>query len=320
MTIGSVALVGGSGFIGSVLANRLVAGGARVRILTRDRQHARHLWLLPDTEVIALAPADPDAYVAALAGCDAVVNLVGILNERGDDGRGFHRAHVEFAQELVKLAKAADVARLVHLSALNADASASSHYLRSKGEAERFLAAEHGRRLSVTVIRPATVFGPHDSFLNRFARLLALAAGVLPLACAATRVQPVFVGDVAAACVAALMTRDDDYRRFDLGGPQVLTLAELMRYVAEVCGRRCHILELGPIGSQFMANVLEYVPGKPLSRDNVRALAHDVIVSGSNGLDSLGIVATPLAAVVPQYLGQAGLRQRFFRFRGHAGR
>jgi NADH dehydrogenase len=320
MTIGTVALVGGSGFIGSVLANRLVASGAQVRIVTRDRQHARHLWLLPNTEVIALAPADPDAYLAALTGCNAVVNLVGILNERGDDGRGFHRAHVEFVHELVKQAKAAEVARLIHLSALNADAAASSYYLRSKGEAERLLAAEHGRRLSVTVIRPATVFGPHDSFLNRFARLLALAPGVLPLACAATRVQPVYVGDVAAACVAALMSADGDYRRFDIGGPQVLTLAELVRYVAEISGRRCHILELGPSWSRLMANVLEYAPGKPLSRDNVRALAHDVVVAGSNGLDSLGIVATPLAAVVPQYLGQAGLRQRFFRFRGNAGR
>ena len=316
----TIGILGGSGFIGSFLANELVERGHAIRILTRDREHARHLWLLPDTEVIALDPYDQDQLNHAAAGLDGMVNLVGILNERGDSGAGFRHAHVDLAVRVLKACKAAEVRRLVHMSALNADSFAPSHYLRSKGEAEKLVLAEHSRRLAVTVLRPSVMFGPHDSFLNRFARLLALCPGVFPLACAQARFQPIYVGDVAAVCLHALAAHAPDAARYDLGGPAILSLREIVEYVARVIGRPVRIVELGPRLSALQANLLEFVPGKPFSRDNLRSLQEDSVCARGNGLEQLGIAPTPLEAIVPQYLGGRQQRRRLYGFRVRARR
>jgi uncharacterized protein YbjT (DUF2867 family) len=317
MTIG---ILGGSGFVGSALANRLVAGGHRVRLFTRAREHARDCWLLPNTEVVELDPREQEHYNHGFAGLDAVVNLVGILNERGDDGTGFRQAHVDIPLRAAKACKTADVAHLLHMSALNADSFASSYYLRSKGEAEKLLQAESGKRLVVTILRPSVIFGPHDDFTNRFARLLHLAPGVFPLARASARLQPVFVDDVAEAMVRCLTQREAAGRRYDLGGPEIMTLGEIVSYIGRVVGRPVRVIGLNDFLSAVQANVLEYVPGKPFSRDNLRSLSEDSVCTQANGLDQLAITPTPMRVVVPRYLGGDDVRHRFYAHRTAAGR
>ena len=316
----TIGLFGGAGFVGSTLANRLAQEGISLRIFTRDREHARHLWLLPDTAVIAVDLADHERLTAAVDGCTAVVNLIGILNERGDTGAGFKRVHVDTVSRLIKACKSADVPQLLHFSALKADIAAPSHYLRSKGEAEKLLLAENGRRLRVNIVRPSVIFGAHDDFLNRFARMLSFAPRVLALPAAEAKLQPVYIHDVVAACVKLLSGTAGLATSHDLGGPAVLSLREIVSYVAAVIERPTTIVGLGPGWSGVLARLLEMAPGTPLSRDNLRSLTVDSVITGTNGLTTLGITATPLAEVVPQYLGGRFVRDRYNRFRRAAGR
>lgn len=320
MTTSTIGIIGGSGFVGSVLANRLVTLGYRVRILSRDREHARGLWLLPGTDIVVTNAHEQDQLNHAVAGCNVLINLVGILNERGDSGAGFHRAHADVALNAARACKSNDIARLLHMSALNADTASASHYLRSKGEAEKLLLAEHGKRLAVTIMRPSVIFGPHDRFLNRFASLLAMTPGIFPLACAEARFQPVYVGDVAEAFVKALADRASEGQRYELGGPRVLSLAEVVAYVAHLRGLHRRILRLGPGLSKLQAHLMEHIPGKPFSLDNLRSMQTDSICQHGNGLEMLGITPTPMEIIVPQYLGGKRIRNRYDAFRESAAR
>ena len=315
-----IALAGGSGFVGTALANRLVGRGHTVRVLTRDRERARAAWMLPGASVVEVNGYDGDGLAHALSGCDAVVNLVGILNERRDNGRDFHRAHVEFTERMLQACKSSDVRHVVHLSALGAEPGAPSHYLRSKGEAEKRLESASGRRLAVDILRPSVIFGPDDDFLNRFAALLRATPGVLPLAGAGARLQPVYLGDVVTATTQLLETRGAGCTKYELGGPEVLTLGEIVRYVATLIARPTFIVPLGGPLATLLAWLMEFAPGKPLTRDNLRSLAVPSVCAGENGLLRLGLKPTPLAAVVPAYLAARAQRGRYAGFRRAARR
>jgi len=226
----NVLVVGGSGFVGRHLVAALAARGARVTVPTRRRERAKHLLPLPTVDVVEADVAQPGVLAQLAAGRDAVVNLVGVLHsrrgrrdERGpnDYGPDFARAHVELAQAVVNACRGAGVKRLLHMSALGADPQAPSEYLRSKGIGERAaLAAED---IAVTVFRPSVIFGPEDAFLNLFATLTRFLP-VIALACPQARFQPVYVGDVARAFIAALDDRAAHGKRYDLGGPKQYTL------------------------------------------------------------------------------------------------
>ena len=320
MRIESIGILGGTGFVGSHLANELIDIGSRVRIFTRSRERARHLWLLPNTEIIETDVYNATNVAKQIAGCDAVINLAGILNEKGDNGAGFRRVHTELTRTIVKACVETGVKRYLHMSALNADPFGASYYLRTKGEAENAAMAAHDEGLPTTVFRPSVIFGPDDDFLNRFARLLRISPPFFPLACADARFQPVFVGDVTRAFVGALPDRSTFGKRFDLGGPQVQTLLEIVRYVAKLTDSKRIIIPLGPAMSKLQANVLEYVPGKPFSRDNLRSVSEDSVCRGENGLTLLGIKPTAIGAIVPSYLGGRVERMRYYEMRATAGR
>ncbi len=314
----TITILGGSGFVGRTLCEHLVRAGYAIRVLTRARLHARELWVLPNTQCIACDVHDVNAVSAAIQGCTAVVNLVGILNERGDDGTGFRRAHVDVTQVALAACRRAGVTRYLHMSALNAAADAPSHYLKTKGEAERLVQQCFG--LGVTIFRPSVIFGPGDGLFSRFAGLLRLAP-VLPLACAAARMQPVYVGDVAAALVSALQDKSTLGKRYALGGPQVMTLHEIVRYVLVVTGWRRVVLPLGSGLSRVLAEIMEHLPGKPFSRDNLRSASLDsVILPQHPGLADLGITPTPISAIVPGYLGRGSTTLAVDKLRQHAGR
>ncbi len=299
----AICILGGTGFVGSALACRLIREGHRVRVLTRDRFRNRDLRVLPGLEQVDCDVHDPRRLTAALVGQDVAINLVGILNERGHDGRGFRRAHTELATVLVHACQAAGVARLLQMSSLRAAEDAPSHYLRSKALAERALREQAGS-VAWTVFRPSVIFGPGDAFLNRFAALLALSP-VMPLARAGARFQPVYVGDVAGAMVRALDRRETFGQTYELGGPDVVTLGALMRWVGALTGRRRLVVGLPDALGWLQAAALGLLPGKPMSLDNYRSLALDSVCTGA-GLQRLGVVPTSLRAIVPGYLGGTG--------------
>ena len=294
-----ICILGGTGFVGRRLAARLVRLGHQVKALTRHRFLHTDMLVLPTLTLVETDVYDAGVLRGEFEGMDAVVNLVGILNERGHKGAGFKVAHVELAECVLEACREARVRRLLHMSALGADRQGPSHYLRTKGEAASKVLAAKG--LEATVFEPSVIFGPGDSFLNRFAGLLKRLPLVFPLAFPDARFAPVYVGDVAEAFARCLEERRGVDQRYVLCGPKEYQLRELVAYTARLSGRRRFILGLPRPAAWLQAAVMEWLPGKPFSLDNYRSLTRDS-VSEVDGLAMLGIAATPLEAVAPLYL------------------
>ncbi|HET7673965.1 MAG TPA: complex I NDUFA9 subunit family protein, partial [Gammaproteobacteria bacterium] len=245
---------------------------------------------------------------------DAVINLVGILNEKGHKGEGFRHAHVELTRKVLAACRRCGIERLLHMSALGAAADAPSHYLRTKAEAENLLPMTADGVPATTVFAPSVIFGPDDTFINRFVQLLKLSPGVLPLPFPDARLAPVYVGDVADAFVTALTRRDTFGRRYALYGPRTYTLRKLVTYAAKITGTRRLIVGLPDWAARLQANVLEYAPGKPFSRDNYLSFKAGGVEAPS-GLRELGIEPTALEAEAPNYLAADNQRGRYNRYR-----
>lgn len=314
-----VCVLGGSGFVGMAIVAKLIKQGCRVRVLTRRRERHKELLVLPDVEVIETDIHHAPALVHYLRDCDAVINLVGILNEKRDNGLGFRHVHVDLVEKVVHACQHSGITRLLHMGALHADAKQGpSYYLRSKGEALDLVHA--ARDLNVTSFCPSVIFGPGDSFFNRFAALLRLMPGIMPLACGKARFAPVYVGDVADAFVHSLNKPATFGQRYDLCGPRVYTLTQLVQYTAQQLGIKRRVIELGPGLSKLMANVFQYVPlFKPITRDNYRSLQVDSVCS--EAFPSIfGITPHSIEEIVPTYLGHQRVREQYNVFRRHARR
>jgi NADH dehydrogenase len=309
-----VCLLGGSGFVGGHLAALLSAHGYRVRIPTRRSTRHAALRVLPGIDLVEADVHDTDALRAALQGCAAAVNLVAILNE-GSAG-GFRDVHVELPRNLARLCREAGVRRLLHMSALNADAARGpSRYLRSKGEGEDL--AHQAEGVQVTSFRPSVIFGPDDHFFNRFASLLKMSPWLFPLACPQARFAPVFVGDVAQAMLAALEDPRTVGQRYELCGPHAYTLRELVEYTARVLELRRRVIGLGRGLSRLQAAVMGHLPGKAFTHDNYLSLQVDAVCTG--GFPSLfGIEPAPVEALVPLYLRHRDQRGRLDEYRQRA--
>ena len=306
MATRSVATVfGGSGFIGRHVVKRLAEAGHVVRVAVRDTERARQLF--PMGAVGQIVPlyasvSDRGHVERAVEGAEWVVNLVGILAERrpGD----FQRIQAEGPGLIGAAAAAAGVARLVHVSAIGADPAAQSLYARSKGQGEQALRAAFP---AATILRPSVVFGPEDKFFNRFGALAALSP-VMPVIAGATRMQPVYVGDVADAAMAALRRADAAGRTYELGGPVVLTFREILAWILAQTGRHRPLVAVPMRLARLQAAVLERLPGRMLTRDQLLLLERDnVVAPDALTLGDLGLTPTPVDLVVPQYL------QRFRR-------
>ncbi|HEX5122231.1 MAG TPA: complex I NDUFA9 subunit family protein [Rhodanobacteraceae bacterium] len=308
-----IVIVGGTGFVGSHLVPRLHADGHRIIVLSRNRELHRDLSVLPRTSVVTADVYDQNALGRHLAGADTAINLVGILNERGSDGSGFRKAHVELTETLIAACRAAGVTRLVQMSALRAG-EGESHYLRTRGEAEALVKSS---TLAWTIFRPSVIFGPGDGLFFRFASLLRMTP-VLPLARAHATFTPVYVGDVAEAFARAIAHPHTAAHTYELFGPRVIELIELVRWTALMIGRKRLIVPLPDALGGVQAHVGEWLPGKPISRDNFRSLKTDS-VGTSDGLAALGIVATPMDVVLPALIGGESWQRRLDRYReGHA--
>jgi len=292
---------GGTGFIGRAVVKRLASRGFIVRVVSRDPVKARRLAPLGGVGQIVPFPADTgsdEAVRAALAGAEVAVNLIGILYERrpGD----FERLQGEVPGRVGRMAAAESVARVVHVSAIGADAGSPSAYARSKAAGEATLKAAFP---AATILRPSIVFGPEDAFFNRFAAMAATIPLVFPVVAGDTRFQPVHVADVADAVLAGIDREDAQGKTYELGGPRVWTMRELMRFILDTTGRARRMIDMPMWLMQAQARVLEKLPVPPLTQDQLLLLQKDnVVADGMPGLAELGIQPQSVEATVPAYL------------------
>lgn len=313
MEITTACVLGGSGFIGRHVCHALAAAGYRVRVATRDRERAKEqLILLPTVDVSAVDVHDPAQLAEFVSGADAVINVVGVLHD-GRGSRSFQAAHVELVRAVVAACRSRGIGRLLHMSALASARDGPSRYLRSKGEGEAIV-RESG--LAWTIFRPSVVFGPGDSFLNLFAKVLRFSP-VVALACPGARFQPVYVENVAAAFVKSLADSGSVGRSYDLCGPRVYTLRELVEYVGAVTERRRPVLGLNDTLSYLQALAMEFLPVRLMTRDNYYSMQVPNVCSCDF---PFGIASTALEAVAPAYLGSRTPRARYQRLRRHARR
>jgi NADH dehydrogenase len=312
----NVLLLGGSGFIGRYVANFLVARGCRVLVPTRRRARARHLIVLPTCDVVDADIMDDATLDRLVARQDAVINLVGILHGRNKD---FQRVHADLPRRVVAACAKHRVGRLLHMSALGAGEAAPSMYLRSKGAGEAHV---RGSSLAWTVFRPSVVFGVEDRFLNLFARLAAWLP-VLPIGGANARFQPVWVEDVARA-IANALDNDATFRKaYELAGPRIYTLRELVEFAANAAGHPRPVIALPDGLARLQARVMELLPGTPLlSRDNLDSMKLDAVASAQPFVPAteLGIGITPMEPEAALYLAGMHPRTRFSAMRARARR
>lgn len=309
----NICIIGGSGFVGRHVCAVLAARGYRVRVAARRRDHVKHLLLLPTVEVVEADVHDAAQLTRLMRGCDAVINLVGVLHNARGNG-SFRAGHVELANKVVDACRTSGIRRLIHMSSLNAATAAPSEYLKTKGAAETIV---RNSGLDFTIFRPSIVFGPEDGFLNLFACLQKMFPLVL-LGSANARFQPVYVGDVAAAIVASLERLDSFGASYDLCGPKVYTLRELVEYAGRITGNARPVIALGDRLSYLQAFAMEFIPFvKLLTRDNYWSMKIDNV---SSAKFPFGIKPAALEALAPTWLARRTPRGRYQRFRDRVQR
>jgi len=314
-----ILILGGTGFVGRHLCEKLQEISCRATVVTRRRSSAQHLQMLPLMDIAEVPHLDATTLTPLLQEHDAVVSLVAILH--GNEAT-FEAAHVKLPLELVRACEAAGQRRIVHISALGASLDAASMYQRSKARGETVL-RESG--LDVTVLRPSVIFGAEDKFLNTFASLQQMFP-VIPLAGSEARFQPVWVEDVADALRVCLQDKSTIGQTYEACGPQIFTLKELVELAGQYSGvnggKGRPVIGLPDFLARLQARVMELAPGEPLmSRDNLDSMKADNIASGKlPGLEALGITPSSLSAIAPHYLGAQGLRSGLTAMRKTAGR
>jgi uncharacterized protein YbjT (DUF2867 family) len=312
MIIHDVCVLGGSGFVGRHVCNELAARGLRVTVPSRDRERAKELLPLPTVDVFTADVHDPEQLARAVRGCQAVINLVGVLHD-GRGKRSFREAHAELPRKVIEVCRQHGITRLIQMSALGASPDAPSGYLRSKAEAE---AAVRASGLDFTIFRPSVIFGREDRFLNLFAKLLRVSPVVF-LGSPDARFQPVYVEDVAKAFAESLPRLEGFRQTYELGGPQVYTLRQLVEYVGRITGHERRIIPLGDRLSYWQARFMEFSPVKILTRDNYHSMK---VESVSSQPFPFGLEPTRLEAVAPTWLANRTPRSRYNFFRDRAYR
>jgi NADH dehydrogenase len=315
MQIRKIAVLGGSGFVGSSVVAKLDQAGYSVTVLTRRRDSAKHLFLLPNVTVVECNVMDDQALTAALKGADAVINLIGILHQ--SHRASFDSVHHQLPARLAKICDALGIRRLLQMSSLQAAKSAPSEYLRSKAAGEAAVLA-YAKKLDVTIFRPSIIFGRGDSFINLFATLIKFLPVVL-LAKPNARFQPTWVEDVASCFTASIQNTGTYGQVYELAGPKVYTFRQLVQQVMTTLGVKRPIIGLCNALSYAQAFMMELLPVKLMSRDNVRSMEVDS-VSTSPFPVIFGVEPTPLEAVIPEYLVDSTQRGAYDRYRSFAAR
>lgn len=313
MNIKKVLLLGGTGFIGASLADQLTARGYFVTVPTRLRERGKHLLILPTVDVVEADVHNAEVLLGLAKEHDAVINLIGILH--GD----FEREHAQFPKLVAETCVKANVARLIQMSALNADPHGPSVYLQSRGrgEANVLAVAKANPTLQVTMFQPSVVFGENDKFLNMFVGLVKMFP-VIPLGSANAQFQPVWVEDVARAIADSLARSETFGKTYRLVGPRVYTLEQLINFVVSLTGKQRVVIGLGPSLSMLQAAVFERLPGKLITRDNVRSMSLPNI--SPDPFPAIFGPASDMEAVVTGYMREDSGRAKYQNLRNSAGR
>ena len=299
MKIQKICVLGGTGFVGQHLATRLANRGYSLRVLTRHPQRHREIEVLPGAELVGADIHDPKALAEQLAGCDAVINLVGVLHEYPN--QSFRAVHAELPAKVVEACRAAGIKRLLHMSALHADvAKGPSQYLFTKGEGERTVM--QAQDLAVTCFKPSIIFAPDDDFFNKFAGLLKFNL-VLPLACPNSRFAPVYVEDVAQAFEVALENDATIGQSYELCGPRVYIFKEIVEDIARMLGKKRLVVGLPDSLAQLQAKIFGLLPVKIFTMDNYLSLQVDSVCS-CNGLEALGITPHSVEGIMPAHFAE----------------
>ncbi|MEQ1767049.1 MAG: complex I NDUFA9 subunit family protein [Methylotenera sp.] len=310
-----ICVLGGSGFVGSAIVAKLDAAGYAVKVLTRRRDAAKHLFLLPNVQVVECNVQDYQALNSALRGVDAVINLIGVLHQSRQ--HSFNAMHHQLPAQLAKICVDLNIKRLLHMSSLRAGKNAPSQYLRSKGAGEAAL-LEYQHQLNITIFRPSIIFGRGDSFINLFASLVKNLP-IVVLAKPNAKFQPVWVEDVASCFVSSIENTDTYGHTYELAGPSVYRFHELVKTVMATLQIKRLIIGLNDSFSYFQALVMEFLPVKLMSRDNIRSMEVDS-VSDQPFPNAFNLVPTSLESIIPQYLVDQTPRGAYDRFRRFAAR
>ena len=310
MLIKKIAILGGTGFVGQSLCNRLSKDGYKLKVPTRNREYNRdNLILLPNLELIETDIHNSDDLKELLIDCDAVINLVGILNEKRNNGKGFRKVHVELVKNLISICKVHGIRRILQISALGTDAkNGKSFYLKTKGEAEKLLRS-NSVGIKTTILKPSVIFGKKDSFFNRFAKLLKICPFFFPLACYKTKFSPIYVLDVVEMIAKSINDPNSYNKSYQLCGPKTYSLKNLISFTSETLDLKCVIIPLNNTLSYFQARVFDFLPNKPFSTDNYLSAQTDSICE-CNDLFRYNIKPTAIEDIVPQYL--AGYKYHSF--------
>ncbi len=315
MTIKNITILGGTGFVGSCLVTKLDQAGYQVKVLSRRREAAKHLILLPNVQVVNCDITDNYALKDALKGSDAVINLVGILHETGKSS--FEKMHHQLPRRVAQMCDELGISRLLHMSALQASKNAPSAYLKSKAAGEAAV-NEFSEKLNITVFKPSVIFGRDDNFINMFAHLVKFLP-VIALAKPRAKFQPIWVEDVAQCFVNALENTATYGNNYELGGPEIYTLKALVQKVMDILGKQRPIIGLNDRLSMLQAFMLELMPIKLMTRDNIHSMQVDSITILPIA-DELNVIPTSLDVVVPEYLLNLNPRAAYDGFRSAAGR
>jgi uncharacterized protein YbjT (DUF2867 family) len=310
-----VTVLGGSGFVGSSLVAKLDASGYQVTVLTRRREDAKHLILLPKVHVVECDLDDKQKLKQYLEGSDVVINLIGILFESNQST--FEKIHHQLPRRLAQLCNELGIRRLIHMSALQASKSAPSEYLKSKAAGEAAI-GEFSKKLDVTIFRPSIIFGRGDNFFNMFASIVRLLP-IIFLAKPNAKFQPIWVEDVSSCFVNAIENKRAYGKTYEIGGPEIYTLRELVEKVMLVLNKPRPIIGLNDRLSYLQGLVMECLPIKLMSRDNVKSMRVENVTS-QNKAHELGVNLMPIEAIVPEYLTNDTPRAAYNGFRSAAGR
>lgn len=307
-----ITILGGTGFVGRHLCNALAQYPCEVTVLTRNPARHRELSVLPNVKLKAVDIFNRDALTNALYECDTVINLVGILNARGKNT--FQKVHVELVQYLLHACQQQHVLRLLHISALNASLNAPSEYLRTKGQAEKYIQAANSLNFHTTIFQPSVIFGEGDHFFTLFAKLIKCSPGILLLPCADSLHAPVYIGDVVQTILRSIDNKQTYGQIYPLSGPEVFSLKELVKITAYTLERKCYVIGLGPQLSKLAASVLQYFPGKPLTPDNYLSSTLPSVAK-ENFPAIFDVEPLSVHNVIPSYLSKEALIDTYAPFR-----
>lgn len=314
-----ICILGGTGFVGRHLSRQLVRDGHQVKILSRRREDARSMLVLPSVTVVPGNVYDPQFLKAQFIEQDVVINLVGVLHDSRRRNKGFEDVHVKLPAMIVEACRATGITRLLHMSALHADTNGPSEYLKSRGAGEERVFRDAGRDIAVTAFRPSVIFGPDDSFTNVFAGLLRRIPVFNVIICPKARFQPVYVKDVAKAFSVAVDNAGTAGHRYDLAGPEQHTMRDIVEFIDGVIGTNRKMISFGPGLGKLMAFFMQFAPGKPLTPDNIRSMSIDS-VSDQPFPEIFGVTPASLPQTLPSWLAPGADPLDEFRSRPRRGR